>query len=153
MTTSLSYAYEKATPDVAALLRWLEGNGFSVSNERGGPGESFGNVLVDFVRRGLVVRITRDRSQWMLDVRPPSGDSFGLHVAVTALDGGEPPVPERRDTRDPLPNQLPEDVSWAVDVPRLIDWLESGDRTKELDRSRLAWRRVMTEYFDSIRPK
>jgi hypothetical protein len=153
MSTALNYAHEMATPDVAALLRWLGGNGFSVVHERGGRGESFGNVRVDFERRGLVVRITLDRSQWMLDVQPPAGDSFGLHVALTAIDDDDPPVPEQRDTRDPLPDQLPEDVSWAVEVPRLIDWLENGDRTKELDRSRLAWRRVMTEYFDSIKPK
>ena len=153
MSTALNYAHEMATPDVAALLRWLEGNGFSVVRERGGRGESFGNVLVDFERRGLVVRITLDRSQWMLDVRPLARDSFGLHVALTAIDGDDPLVPEQRDTRDPLPDQLPEGVSWADQVARLIDWLESGDRTNELDRSRLAWGKVMTEYFDSIRPK
>ena len=152
MIDALAYAYEVATPDVTAFLRWLESNRFSLDQAQGGREKSFGNVLLDFERGGVHVRVTRDRGQWMHSLRPRDGELVGLHIWLTAIDRAEPAAPERRAFGDPLPDQLPEGVSWVESTARVIDWLETGDRSKELEQARERWARVMDEWFGSDRP-
>src|SRR5260221_8956807 len=65
----------------SSLLDGLSGSfgapqsaGFVVVAERGGPHESFGNLLVVFERSTLAVRITRDRGQGSIELAPGRGE-------------------------------------------------------------------------------
>jgi hypothetical protein len=63
---ALDYAMEKAPPDVMRSLAWLSTVGFEIRAERGGREEAFGNLLLDWERPPIAVRVVRDRSQWEL---------------------------------------------------------------------------------------
>jgi hypothetical protein len=88
---SLDYGRERAPQDVLDSLDWLAREGFVLVDEQGGPGESFGDLLVEFERSPLVVRIIRDRGQWLADLVPGHGEFVPLHVLVTAWEGSTPP--------------------------------------------------------------
>ena len=75
MGMALDYAREKAPVSVLGSLDWLASAGFVVVAERGGPHESFGNLLVVFERSTLAVRITRDRGQWSIELAPAAVSS------------------------------------------------------------------------------
>jgi|SRR5579863_1320491 len=141
MTGARGYALSRATDDVAETIRWLEAEGFACVRERGGAGESFGDVSIEFERTGIRVGIGRDRSQWMLAIASPSGQLLGLDIWLTAMRGARATREPRRSLSERLPEQLPEGESWRTVIPELLDWIRSGDRSTELaaaihDRSR-----------------
>lgn len=119
----------KAPPDVEATIRWLMDQGASVAQQRGGEGESFGNVLVEFAIGDAVVAITRDRSQWMLDVQVGPHRRFDFDVIHVAMSGDE-----RRWTQATprtLPTQLPDGVSWTEELPAALRWLRTTPNAEE----------------------
>jgi hypothetical protein len=148
MGVVLDYAREEAPPDVAGALDWLTGAGFAVVSERGGPGAGFGDVLVDFERPGLAVRVTRDRGQWLLDLVPGRGEFVPLHFLLTAWEGGAPVV-RGSEPGAPRPEVLPAGVEWCGVLPGLISWLESGDRAREISEATAAWRAAMRSYWEA----
>jgi hypothetical protein len=147
---SLDYGRERAPQDVLDSLDWLAREGFVLVDEQGGPGESFGDLLVEFERSPLVVRIIRDRGQWLADLLPGRGEFVPLHVLVTAWEGSTP-APKDRQAGDPLPEVLPEGVQWRVVLPGIVSWLESGNRTGEIDEARAAWKVAMKRWWASQR--
>jgi hypothetical protein len=137
---AFDYALTKATPDVAATLHWLVAQGAEITSERGGPHESFGNVLVEFALHDAVLVVTRDRDQWMLNVRCgqlPTFDFDVIHAALTGDDAWSRTLPR------PLPPQLPDGVSWIAELPRALEWLRSTpdaeDQLRRLQRKRAEW--------------
>src|SRR5579859_4806617 len=134
MSEAVDYALSCATDDVAATIRWIEASGFELRSWQGGVGS--GNVQLVFERAGVGLSIVRDRGQWMMDVTPPGQKPLGLQVLLTAMRGGEAEPGPPRPLRAPLPDQLPEGVSWSTEVPALTDWLESEDRTAEIKDAR-----------------
>src|SRR5260221_6309402 len=119
MGMALDYAREKAPVSVLGSLDWLASAGFVVVAERGGPHESFGNLLVVFERSTLAVRITRDRGQWSIELAPGRGEFVPLNVLLTARDGGTPVPRDWRgaDTRAPGPSG---GVGWAAVRSRVL---------------------------------
>ena len=150
MGVTLDYVRANAPRDVLDSLDWLAQEGFVLVDERGGPGASFGDLLVEFGRSPLQVRITRDRGQWSAGLAPGGGEFIPLHVLLTAWQGGTP-APADRQPGDPLPEVHPEGVTWRVVLPGLVSWLGSGDRTQEIRDARAAWRAAILDYFASRR--
>jgi len=105
---------------------------------------------VEFERSPLVVRIIRDRGQWLADLVPGRGEFVPLHVLVTAWEGSTP-APKDRQAGDPLPEVLPEGVQWRVVLPGIVSWLESGNRTRGIDEARAAWKVAMKRWWASQR--
>lgn len=68
-----------ATPDIRDALKWLDGQGFRRARRIGGPGTSFGNVALTYVRGTTEVNVSRDRGQWELHIRL-DGDVFGIDL-------------------------------------------------------------------------
>src|SRR2546430_8140473 len=122
---SLGYGRERAPQDVRDSLDWLAREGFVLVDEQGGPGESFGDLLVEFERSPLVVRIIRDRGQWLADLVPGRGEFVPLHVLVTAWEGSTP-APKDRQVGDPPPEVLPEGVQWRGAVFRRVSLVGVG---------------------------
>lgn len=150
MGVTLDYARGEAPLDVADVLGWLAGEGFAVVSEQGGPGESSGDLLVEFGRRGLVVRITRDRGQWMADLAAGGGRFVPLHILLTAWEGSTP-SPADHELGGRLPEVIPQGVQWRVVLPGVISWLESGNRSREIGEARAAWAVAMKRRLDSKR--
>jgi hypothetical protein len=145
---TLEYGRANAPRDVLDSLDWLAHEGFVLVGERGGPGWPFGDLLVEFERSALRIRITRDRNQWSAGFAAGRGDFVPLHVLLTAWQGGTP-APADRQAGDPLPEVHPEGVRWRVVFPDLVSWLGSGDRTGEIQRARAAWKAAMAAYWAS----
>lgn len=147
MSAATEYARSRATPDVRATLDWLERDGFTVTHERGGLGESFGNVLLEFERADVRVQIVRDRGQWMISVRPAGVCEFkSLNVLITAMRGDEP-QPGQGSLGETLPEQLPVGARWAADVPQVVEWLAETDRSPEISDADSRWRDAMRGYW------
>jgi len=144
---TLDYGRANAPQDVLDSLDWLAHEGFVLVGERGGPGASFGDLLVEFERSPLKVRITRDRGQWSAGLAA-GGECVPLHVLLTAWEGGTP-APADRQAGDPLPEVHPDGVTWRVVLPGLVSWLGSGDRTREIQEARAAWKAAMLGYWAS----
>jgi hypothetical protein len=65
----------------------LEERGFWLAEQEHRE-DSFGDTFLVLVRRGLSVRIVRDRGQWSVEVSGPGGDQwFSPMVWRTYLDG------------------------------------------------------------------
>ena len=128
---ALDYAMEKAPRDVRNSLDWLSTVGFEVRAERGGRGEAFGNVLLDWERPPIAIRVVRDRSQWELKIAPNGADLVGLQILLNAEEGGEFVLVDH-DLGDPLSEVPPEGVEWTVAVPRLLSWLHERDRSQAI---------------------
>jgi hypothetical protein len=144
----LSYAKEVATTDVRATLQELEEAGFTVTHQRGGRSESFGNVLIDLeAEDGTRVEIVRDRSQWSCKVTRPGLPGFPLNVLVTAMNPEAEVAVLDRGFGDPLPEQLPEGVVWTTTVPEAIAWLRSADRTVAIQEADRRWRAAMRAHL------
>jgi hypothetical protein len=120
-----SYVDAVATEDVLATLRWLDEAGYRVTADRGGPAESFGNVLLVFTGR-REVEITRDRGQWLIGVAlAPVGERLALDVLAAAQEGVEwQPPPHREPCDGLLPDQLPERILWSVTLPIVLESLD-----------------------------
>jgi hypothetical protein len=133
---SLDHGREKRSKTCST--RWTDSRARDPSlwMNKGSPGESFGDLMVEFERSPLAVRIIRDRSQWMADLAPGCGEFVPLHVLVTAWEG-RTPAPQDRQVGDPLAEVLPEGVQWRVVLPGIVSWLESGNRTREIDEAEL----------------
>lgn len=147
-TGILEYARETATEDVRATLAWLDGHGFQLQRAIGGRAESFGNLLVQFgCDDALTVEIVRERSQWSCQVGTPGLPLHPLNVLITAMDDEPPRIPPRR-IGDPLPDQLPEGLTWATALPRIIEWLTAAsDRREALDGASKQWRAAMKSWW------
>lgn len=123
MGEPLEYALLKAPADVESTIRWLIGQGASITQQRGGEGESFGNVLMEFAIGDAVVAITRDRSQWTLDVQIEPHRRFDFDVIHTAMTGDERQWTHAAQRT--LPTQLPDGVSWTEELPAALQWLSA----------------------------
>jgi hypothetical protein len=121
---TLDYGRANAPRDVIDSLDWLAHEGFVLAGERGGPGGSFGDLLVEFERSLLQVRITRDRGQWSAGFAVGRGEFVPLHVLLTAWQGGTL-VPSRAQAGDPLPEVHPEGVRWRI---VFLAWSRGWDR-------------------------
>jgi hypothetical protein len=119
---ALDYALSHAPTDVLGTLNWLEAEGFDVRTEMGGAKAPFGNVFLEYERGPVAVRVTRDRSQWELNIRLHGGSPSYLGVLVTAWEGAPPPLLQG-ESRDPHPEILPEGVEWSKVVPPIVSWL------------------------------
>ncbi|MEL6891334.1 MAG: hypothetical protein AAFP84_07050 [Actinomycetota bacterium] len=139
MGEAVDYVLATATPDVVATVQWLEAEGASVTRERGGRHESFGNVLVEFALDDAILTITRDRGQWMLDVQSGQLERFDYDVINAAISGDHH---WSRPKPAALPTQLPDGVSWRENVPVALDWLrtthDARDHLARLQRRRAA---------------
>jgi hypothetical protein len=143
---ALEYGREEAPSDVRDVLDWLVSEGFVLAGERGGRDAPFGDLILDFERSPVAVRITRDRSQWVIELASGRGELVHLEVLLTAWEGGTP-APRDYPIGDRLPEVLPEGVEWRVVVPGIVSWLGSGNRTREIDEASAAWKAVMMRRF------
>ena len=151
MAEALDYINETGPPDVAETLALLIAEGFELRHERGGRGESFGNVLVELERPPLAIRINNDRGQWTIDISPNGSDYEALHVLVTAKHESEPWL-EERTYGDPIAEQWPPGLRWHEAVPELIRWIESGDRTSKIRDAHDQWVAVLRgRYVPEVR--
>lgn len=119
----------KAPPDVVSTIRWLIDQGASITLQRGGEGESFGNLLVEFAIGDGAVAISRDRSQWMLDVQVEPHRRFDFDVIHVAMTGDERQWTKATPTT--LPTQLPDGVSWTEGLPAALHWLRTTPNAEE----------------------
>ena len=146
MDDPLSYAKGRATSDVRATITWLEAHDFALAQSRGGRDESFGNVLLHFERPdGLRIEVLRDRSQWTCVISGGENPRSPLNVLITAMSPESEPMLVDRGFGDPLPEQLPEGISWLTTVPAAIAWLLSGDRTAQIEDADQRWRAASRE--------
>lgn len=152
MEAPIDYAIEKATPDVARTIRWLQSEGFRVIEVAGGPSDSFGNVSLTF-EHAVLVMIVRDRGQWAMNVAPAvASEAHSLHVLMTAMTGAEPNPGRPGEPLPHLPDQLPDGVEWSTELPKVVRWLESGDRSDDIADADRRWRRATRERFKSFEP-
>ncbi len=143
---ALDYVRETASPDVVETLDAVITAGFGVRLERGGKGESFGNVLVELERPPVALRLTKDRGQWTMDIDPDGRGFQALHVLLTAKTGDGPWL-EERSLGDPIPKQWPPGVAWRTAVPALLKWLSEADRTDSIRTAHEQWVRVMRQRY------
>jgi hypothetical protein len=149
----VGYAIEKATRDVAEAIRWLQTEGFRLVRSVGGPGESFGNVLLTFERH-VQVTVVRDRGQWLIDIASSAGaESHGLDVWMSAMSGTEPDPGTPEELFRELPDQLPKGVLWRTELPTIVRWIESGDRSNEIAEADSRWRGAMRKYLKPSSPR
>jgi hypothetical protein len=137
VTEALDYALTTAPDDGGATLRWLVAQGAVITDEQGGRGEAFGNILVRFELGDAELTITRDRDQWLLDVQSGQLSRFDfdvIHVALAGDDYWEQSGPGA------LPAQLPDGVSWLSELPQTLNWLrttpDAEARLKQLQQKR-----------------
>lgn len=114
-----------APDDVRETITWLTANGYSLSTHRGE-----GTFGAEFVYVGdAEVRISVDRSQWTLDVAPRPGAKAWQYDVLIAARTGQPygevfPETGSRSVGDPLPDKLPEGVSWRETLPGILQWVD-----------------------------
>lgn len=127
------------TPDVEAAYRWMLRRGFVIVDERGGPGESFGNQLVRLADDVLEVTVSRDRAQWMLSLCPRSWSAptdLGLVLAV--MDGSYRDSPRRGKLADQpgkFADQLPPGTSWVEALPSVFEWVNGGQHREAITKA------------------
>ena len=126
-----------APADVQNTIAWLSANGYGLVAQEGDS--TFGAV---FVYQGdAEVRITVDRSQWLLDVATaPDSKAWQYDLLLAArrgLDYGAL-FPQTGATllSDPLPEQLPAGVSWRETLPDILQWVGGGTVPAMVDRAR-----------------
>lgn len=135
----------RATPDVATTIGWLGDNNFEITQQSGGAGEAFGNAQVEFNRDGLVVRITKDRSEWKLDVSAPGIKFMNLQYLVNAREKtATGDVASGPTTAGSTP------VSWSTTLPGVIGWIEEEDRSAVLNSASDAWRVASRQYWSTL---
>lgn len=145
MDDVVKFMISRATPDVATTIGWLADNNFEVTQQSGGAGETFGNAQVEFNRRGLVVRITKDRSDWKLDVAPPGNKFMNLQYLIEAKDkASKSVVVEGAHTSGAA------SVTWQSALPGVIAWVEEEDRSEILNSASDAWRSASRQYWSTL---
>lgn len=121
---TMKYVEGCALSDVLSTLSWLGTNDWQPVNAQGGSSESMGDVLVEFAKDDACITITRDRSQWLMSLRPSGwSDKFDLDIILDTINGRDDWQPIAR----PLPEQLPPGVSWAETLPQALGWLAGHD--------------------------
>lgn len=136
-----------APDDVRDTIEWLSVNGYTLSSHRG---ESTFGAQFAYVG-DAEVRVTVDRSQWMLDVAPrPGAEPWQYDLLVAALTdrpyGDAFPETGSRSQGDPLPDQLPEGVSWRETLPLILECID-GESVQEAvgralhERNQFLWPR------------
>jgi len=118
---ALEYVESLAPDDVLRTVLLLRDDDWEATGAFGGRHQSFGNVLVEFSKEAARITITRDRSQWMMDLRLEGwGEAFDLDIILDTmadrLDWSKP-------LDYPLPEQLPAGVSWVEALPQVLGWL------------------------------
>lgn len=98
------------------------------------------------------MRVAVDRSQWLLDVAPRPGAKAWQYDLLIAARAGRPygevfPFTGARLAGDPLPDQLPDGVSWHDTLPDILQWVDGEDVQAAVDgalheRDRLMWPRT-----------
>lgn len=136
-----------APGDVLETIAWLSANRYTLSSHRGEG--TFGAQFV--YTSDAEVLIIVDRSQWMLNVAPSPGAKAWQYDLLIAAQLGQPygevfPTVGSRSVGDPLPEQLPEGVSWRETLPGVLQWVkadevETGVDHARLERDRLMWPR------------
>lgn len=125
-------------------IAWLSANGYSLSSHRGEG--TFGAQLV--YTSDAEVLVTVDRSQWILDVAPGPGTEAFQYDLLIAAHVGQPyedvfPTVVARSVGDPLPEQLPEGVSWRETLPGILRWVRGDEVRAAVDRARKERDRMM----------
>ncbi len=134
-----------APGDVRAAIEWLLGNGYTLVSRSGGT--PFGAT---FTFEGLsMVRVSVDRSQWMLDISSGPGSpliQYDLAVAAHSGAGYSDRFPHvgKRDRPEPLPEQQPVGVSWRATLPEIFEWVRGAEVGQAVElakrqRSALMW--------------
>ena len=114
----------KAPKDVQETIDWLLTNGYKLAAYDGG--DTFGAQLV--YDGPSQVRVTVDRSQWMLEIAAKSGSELIQYDLAIVADSGVtygerfPDTGQRPQTAQ-LPDQLPVGASWYTTLPQLLDWV------------------------------
>lgn len=113
-----------APEDVRRTTDWLEVEGFALvedDTERG----PFGSYWV-FVGGSteIRIRVVVDRGQWWLDVGP---FQFDLLVAAQRGQDYRECFPRSGEPPRPLPEQLPDGISWRETLPTVLDWMVECD--------------------------
>ena len=143
-----AFLQRSAPGDVRDTIAWLSANGYALSSQTGQG--TFGAQFVYMA--GAKVVVTVERSQWMLDVAPRHDAEAWQYDLLIAAQAGQPyrdvfPKIGARSVGDPLPEQLPEGVSWRETLPGILRWVggdevRSGvDRARD-ERDRLMWART-----------
>jgi hypothetical protein len=97
----------------------LRSSGFELRSAHGGASEGFGDQRLVFSDGQTTVEVMRDRSQWSLTLHP-RGWNEGHHLgALLAASRGQP---QADSFPRPLPEQIPESVSWIDVLPGVLDW-------------------------------
>jgi hypothetical protein len=138
------FLQRSAPDDVRATIVWLSASGYTLSSHRGES--TFG---AQFVYAGQAeVLITVDRSQWMLDVAPRPGAQAWQYDVLIAAQSGQPygevfPETGSRSPGDPLPDQLPEGVSWRETLPGILQWVDGEGVSAAVERALRERHRLM----------
>jgi hypothetical protein len=137
-----------APGDVQDSISWLIANGYTLSSHRGEG--AFGAQFV--YTSDAEVLVTVDRSQWFLDVAPRPGAEAWQYDLLIAAQMSKPygevfPTVGARTVGDPLPEQLPEGVSWRETLPGILRWVKGDEVHAAVDqarheRDRLMWPRT-----------
>lgn len=125
-----------APDDVRETVAWLSDSGFTLTSHSGES--TFGAQFV--YASDAQILITVDRSQWLLEVAPRAGaDAWQydlLLAAYKALDYAALfPRMGSRSLGDPLPEQLPEGVSWRETLPEILKWVNDESVPGAVDRA------------------
>jgi hypothetical protein len=145
MDDVVNFMIARSTPDVATTIGWLGENNFEVTQQSGGAGETFGNAQVEFNRGGLAVRITKDRSEWKLDVSPPGIKFMNLQYLIDAKEKAG-----TGDTAEGAATPSAVTVEWHATLPGVIAWVEEEDRTEILNSASDAWRVASRQYWSTL---
>ena len=119
--------------EVECLGRWLEDVGFAATKDAVDE-ESFGNVLLEFQRADVCVRIACDRGDWLLTVRSATSDWADMGLWVACLDGVRAPLTLTafHDEVLSLRERVDEIEQRALDVD-LADCLRKQGRTRTVE--------------------
>ena len=133
-----------APSDVRDTIAWLSTNGYTRSSHRGES--TFGAQFI--YSSDAEVIVTVDRSPWLLDVAPRPGAESWQYDLLIAAQSGQPyeevfPMVGGRAVGEPLPEQLPEGVSWRETLPGILQYIESDEVQTAVDQARKERNRLM----------
>jgi hypothetical protein len=145
MDDVVNFMIARSTPDIATTIDWLGENNFEVTQRSGGAGETFGNAQVEFARGGLLVRITKDRSEWKLDVSPPGIKFMNLQYLIDAKEKAS-----TGNAAEGAATPRTVTVEWHATLPGVIAWVEEEDRSEILTSASDAWRVASRQYWSTL---